>query len=363
MTISLTIQKARKLRLRAQHLHANARIGVADLVRDLAAVQAQDAGAEVLAVRVRTQGLTEDEVEKARVEERSVVRTWTLHLVSSKDIHWMLGLLGPLMIRKMQRRHLELGLTEDVFVKAVRVMQEALGDYGPLTRQQLAQPWSKHGLPAEGQAVPHLLSWASMAGIICFGPTVKGKATHVLLDDWLPDVETKVTDPRAELARRHVTAYGPATPDDFQAWSGLPVADARAGYDEIAGELLQVDVEGLPMWLLKDRAEWLDQTLDAGSITKMLGAFDTYLLGYRTRDLDISPDLMKKVHPGGGIIRPVILVDGRAVATWTRKRTGLKMSITVSPFEPLHKEIHAAVDAEVNDIGRFLGVDGSWAVE
>jgi hypothetical protein len=202
-----------------------------------------------------------------------------------------------------------------------------------------------------------------LEGIICFGPTVKGKATHVLLDDWLPNEREDVSDPVAELARRHVRAYGPSTPDDFQAWSGLPVGDARTGYEAIVDELHDIEVDGVQMWMPKEREGWLDETPADGPITKMLGAFDTYLLGYRTRDLNVSPDLMKRVHPGGGIIRPTILVGGRAVGTWTRKRSGRKLSITVNPFEPLHKKVRASVDAEVEDIGRFLGVEVKCVVE
>ena len=63
--ISLTTQQARQLRLRAQHLDSKALVGVAELVRDLGAVQAQDGAAEVLAVRVRTEGLTDGDVERA----------------------------------------------------------------------------------------------------------------------------------------------------------------------------------------------------------------------------------------------------------------------------------------------------------
>lgn len=121
-------------------------------MRDLGAVQAQDAMADVLAVCVRAEGLTERDVEKARANERCVIR-------------------------------------------------DALGEHGPFTRQQLAERWSRHKLPAEGQTVPHLHSWASMSRIICFGPTVKDKATHVLLEDWLPDDENGVDDPRAEFAQ------------------------------------------------------------------------------------------------------------------------------------------------------------------
>ena len=95
----------------------------------------------------------------------------------------------------------------------------------------------------------------------------------------------------------------------------------------------------------------------------MLGAFDPYLLGYRERDLGVSAELLKRVHPGGGIIRPTILVDGRAVGTWSRKRSGRNLSITVSPFEPFLEEAHAGVDAELSDIGRFLGLEAGWGLE
>ena len=118
------------------------------------------------------------------------------------------------------------------------------------------------------------------------------------------------------------------------------------------------------MWMPQTDAKLLDKALaDWRPVIKMLGAFDPYLLGYRTRDLGVEPELLKRVHPGGGIIRPTILVDGRAVATWTRKRSGRKLSITVSPFEALSGAIQAAIDREVGDIGRFLELETLWEVK
>lgn len=102
------------------------------------------------------------------------MRTWamrgTLHLVPAEDVRWMLHLLGPMMIRKMHRRRQELGLTEEVYARATTAMREALGENGPLTRPQIAEHWAMQELPSEGQGVPHLLSRASMEGVICFGP-------------------------------------------------------------------------------------------------------------------------------------------------------------------------------------------------
>ena len=177
-------------------------------------------------------------------------------------------------------------------------MGRALEERGALTRRQITEEWEAHGLPGEGQAVPHLLRRASMEGIICFGPTVNGKATHVLLDSWLDDDLSQVADPGAELVRRYLSAYGSVTPEDYGTWSGLPVAEVRRGFASIEDELLKVEVDGTPMWMPRTRARLLDEvTADERPAIKMLGAFDPYLLGYRTRDLGVGPELLKRVHP------------------------------------------------------------------
>ena len=366
MKSSITVEQARKLRLASQRLDARVATGIPEIVRAVAAVQAQDSVAETLAVRARAEGVTADDVEVARVEERTIVRTWamrgTLHLLQATDVRWMLHLVGPKMVRKFQRRRRELGITPEVCTKAVDVLTEALGEHGALTRRQIAERWASQGLPGEGQAVPHLLTRASLEGIICFGPTSGGRATHVLLDSWLPD-RSEVDDPGAELARRYVSAYGPTTPEDYGTWSGLPAGEARRAFNAIADELLKVDAEGTPMWMPQAHAGLLDEVFAPRKpAIKMLGAFDPYLLGYRTRDLGVGPELLKRVHPGGGIIRPIILLDGRAIATWTRKRVESRMSIRVSPFEPLSDEARAGIADEVGDIGRYLGLETLWEV-
>ena len=65
-------------------------------MKDLCGIQAQDASAAALAVRVRSTGLLNDDIERARVQERSVIRTWgqrgTLHLLATEDLGWLLPL-------------------------------------------------------------------------------------------------------------------------------------------------------------------------------------------------------------------------------------------------------------------------------
>jgi hypothetical protein len=84
---------------------------------------------------------------------------------------------------------------------------------------------------------------------------------------------------------------------------------------------------------------------------RLLGAFDPYLLGWKSRAFAVAPDHAQRVHPGGGMVRAVATVDGRAVGTWTRKRgTGapvLELFADVAPDDV------AVLHADAEDVVRF----------
>src|SRR5437588_9080827 len=158
MPISLSDDQVRFLRLRAQKLTAQqpgALTSVAHVVKELCGIQAQDARAATLAVRVRSAGLVAADVEYARVQERSVVRTWgprgTLHLLAAEDLGWLLPLLGPVFIAGGRRRRAELGLDEDTCAKGVRIIRDVLGHQGALTRAELVEQLAIRGIRIEGQ--------------------------------------------------------------------------------------------------------------------------------------------------------------------------------------------------------------------
>lgn len=361
----------RQLRLRAQHLHPAARqqaLDVGGLVRNLCGLQAQDLPAATLGVRPRSVGLTASDVEHALFEDRTIVRTWamrgTLHLVAADDLRWLLELLGPLFVRKSQRRYAQLGLTDDICAAAVRAMRDLLGEHGSLTRADLIDGMTRRDIPTEGQAAYHLLGHAAFKGVICFGPGRDGQQTFVLVEDWVGAGRTVSGDAAsAELARRYLSAYGPATPHDMAAWSGLPVREARAAFESIADQLVEVEVDGATLWMLKSREGWLEEPAEGDSGVLLLPAFDTFLLGYRGRDLLVPPPYAKRVNAGGGMIRPVVLVNGQAAGTWRIKRRKDSLAVLVQPFEPEAAAWLPALEDEVADVGRFLGKDATLKME
>jgi hypothetical protein len=78
-------------------------------------------------------------------------------------------------------------------------------------------------------------------------------------------------------------------------------------------------------------------------------------MGHRDRDFIAGPEWWPRIMPGGGLIRPTILVDGVAVGTWSMRRRGGAPQVEVDPFGPLDAHVTAAIRGEIEDIERFEG--------
>src|SRR5207302_8723830 len=113
-----------------------------------------------------------------------------------------------------RRRREELGLSEDMCVRGMRIIRNVLSNQGPLTRTELMEHLATNGIRLEGQARPHLLARAALEGLICLGPDRGTEPTYVLLNDWIDHDRTgpSLCDDEAytELTRRYLSAYGPA---------------------------------------------------------------------------------------------------------------------------------------------------------
>lgn len=166
-----------------------------------------------------------------------------------------------------------------------------------------------------------------------------------------------------QLARRYLTAYGPAQPEDFASWSGLPIPSARAGFESLRSELVKVIWDGEAAWMLHEHAEWITERNPEAPSVRLLPGYDPYLLGYRSRALMVAPAYARRIHPGGGTLRATLLVNGLAAGTWRRKHRTHDLVVQVQPFEDLPAAVFPALEAEGQDLGRFLGTTAVLELE
>lgn len=281
----------------------------------------------------------------------------TIHLVASVDVPWLQLAFGPLIQRRFSSvRWPSLGLTPALLSRAAAAVPDVLRGR-QLTRHELVVGLADAGVavPSDPQAPTHLVVYLATIGLVCHAADRGRDSTFALVSDWLPSGPSVPSVPRGdealgELARRFFTSFSPATAADFTAWSGLPSSRAIA---QIRDELTPADVLGRPGFRLG--------TVEPARGVRLLGAFDNYLIGYRDRTPMLRPEIHRDVFVGG-IIRPTVLLDGRVIGRWRQVRRSSSAEIEVTPYEPFSRRVRAAVDAEVADLGRFLGTPTSLTV-
>lgn len=364
-----TWEQARRKRARRQHLYDDSReTSAAAIVRRLFALQSQEWPSAQLAIHARSRDLTQADVIRAREVERAFVLTWslrgTLHLVPAEDIRWQLELCGPPAIRGARSRFKQLGLTEEIRERALEAIADILSGGQALTRARLATALNTRGFPVAGQAIHHLVRFAALRGLICLGAEIDGDLTYVLLEEWLPAANDAPApdDSLREFARRYLAAYAPATMADFKRWSGLGAAPAKAAWAAVKPECVPVALPEGEALMLEPLLDPLE-TPPPEPTVRLLPRYDNYLLAYESRAFMVANAYAKRVHPGGGLIRSCLLVDGEAKANWKLEKRRAGLRVVVEPFEALAPSILPALEAEVESLGRFLNTNAELRVE
>ncbi len=323
-----------------------------DVVRHLLAVQAQDRRGARLAVRSRTCGLTAADVDAALTDRRLVV-VWlnrgTLHLVAAEDYWWLHPLTNPQLETGNRRRLAQEGVSPEQAERGVEIVSRALVDEGPSGRERLRVLLDAGGVPTRRQALVHVLVAASLRGLLVRGPVLPdGEQAFVDPVMWLGEPPAPLDDGEAlgRLARRYLAGHAPARAADLAMWAGITIRAARHGLKAAGCPMDGTDFAHAP------REGGSDEVIDAAPTEvpapRLLGPFDPVLHGWASRAPIVGAH--QGVVTSNGIFKASALVDGRAVGTWTLPGG----RVTLTPLEPLHDDVLAALADDARDVHRFL---------
>jgi hypothetical protein len=359
----MTVSELARRRVINQHIARFRFNKPGELVGWMGAVQAQDYPAALWGIGLRTNLATQETLESA-VAAKKIVRTWpmrgTLHFVAPSDVRWMLKYLTPRTVARAASRFRQLELTDATFSSSRTVIEKALDGGEYLTRVAVYALLERNRISCAGQRGIHILWKLAQEGLICFGAPEGKQPTFVLLDEWIP--ETKIP-PRDEaiavLARKFFASHGPATLRDFVWWSGLPVAEARTGVEEIRDSFASDVVDNQTYWFPVKS----NRSIKATRIAQLLPAFDEFLVGYKDRSAAIDPRHARRALPGGGILNPTIVIDGRIIGTWKRSIKQDTVFTQIRPFIRLNNDQHRNIEKAVERYARFLGKSAAIRLE
>lgn len=171
-------------------------------------------------------------------------------------------------------------------------------------------------------------------------------------------------DAAVAMARRYLSAYGPATPADIGHFFGARVTEARAWLAQLreSGGLRQVACgqrKGL-VALAEDQA---DLTRAAPTGTKewpvrLLPPWDCLLMGHADKSWTVPDEGERKaVWRKAAMVAPVVLARGRVVATWAQKKRRGGLAVTVTPLSGWRKTRHlAGARREARAVAEHLGL-------
>jgi hypothetical protein len=331
-----------------------------------AGIQAQVASAAELALCTRVEGLSPRDVQAALFQDHTLVKTWamrgTLHLLTASELPLYVAARDWQLTTSWSHYFAEFGLTtlahQEAFLSAIPHVLEQ----GPLTRPHLADAVARHRGMAHVRDFILSSSWGSplkpsaYRGELCFGPGQGKTVTFMNPRGWIG--EWQPIDPQlalAELARRYLWAYGPATADDFRLWWGCGKTVAKSLFHAIAEELEEVEVEGWQAFALRATLPFM-QSVEPVEQIHLLPLFDAYTIGAPPRGGEplLAPAYKSQVFNQQGWAFAVVLVNGTIQGVWDSTIRRSHIVARVNLFCPSTTAIRKGIEAEAQRLSHLF---------
>jgi hypothetical protein len=360
--IAMDVDDLVHLRLLKLGLSAPDGTDPAAVVSRLGAVQSQDYGPAKWSLGQRVPGLDDAAVDAA-FDAGHLLRTHVLrptwHFVAPRDLRWLLALTAPRVHQLSAYYYRQLGLDADVRTRAQAVIADTLADGGPRTRADLLAALAAADVPTAGAAGAYAVMCAELDGVVVSGPRIGKQHTYQLLEARVPpapDAEAALAADReaalTELAHRFFASHGPATVQDFRAWSSLTVSDIRRALEGLADRLERVEVGGRTFWFEPPA----DPRPAPSPAVHLLQAYDEYLVGHaESKDLITLDGTRTGVWGDRSTFNAVVVLDGTVVGRWRRTVARDRLAVDVQAARDFDGAAHGALVAAAEAHGRFLG--------
>jgi hypothetical protein len=309
----------------------------------LVAMQGQVSNAPYIGLWTRLQDFQRADL-AALIERREVVRAsslrCTLHLLRANDYFSIHPLLQPKFSRNL---HIFASHTPDFDLASFTAEMRAYIQERPRTaaelRLRMAELYSGMGQPRIVDAVRIYLALVQTLPAGLWGFT--GKPKHTEASSWLGPHATVREGGMQDLFRRYLAAFGPATVQDFQAWSGL------------AGVKQALDVQQLHLLTFRDEhgRELLDlpdaprPPADTPAPVRFLPDFDNLLFSHADRSRVLAENVRTSLFVDNSTCA-AFLVDGFVRGRWKIKNKESGAALSIETLDTLDEPTRQKLESE-----------------
>jgi hypothetical protein len=319
-------------------------------IERLVGMQAQAPNLPYVGLWARLTGFRHEELSRL-VESRQAVRISlmrnTIHLVTARDAFALKPLFTPFGERGFIHGSPWGRAMKEEDLRAIRSVGADLMSERPRTiadlARQLGQRFPGRDSLAMAYGVRYMvpLVFATPRGIWQAG----GPVALTTFEAWLGRPPGPAIEPE-RLVTRYLAAFGPASPADMRAWSGLAM---RPVFERLRPKLRVFhDEKGREMFDLPRAPR---PNPHAQAPVRLIPDFDSILLAHADRVRIMPAGRHLGMFSSNGVMQGAVLVDGFVRAMWVPRKSTLE----ISPFvNPLTRAERAAIEAESLQLMNFL---------
>jgi hypothetical protein len=284
----------------------------------------------------------------------------TIHLVTTEDARRLKPLFQPLHERGFFRgspwgRDLKTMNPGTLLEAGREIMAEKPRTIAELARL-LAPRFPDHDALSLAYGVRYMLPmiFTTPRGIWQAG----GPVALTTVQAWLGDDDIPAI-PAEELVLRYLAAFGPASPADMRAWSGLAM---RPAFEKLRDRLVTFrDQNGIELFDVPSSPR---PAANTPAPVRFLPDYDNILLAHADRTRIMAPGQHLGLFSSNGIMKGSVLVDGFVRAGWKPVKEKAGMALTITPFEePIRSQDRAPVTSEGLRLLAFLAPGEKHRVE
>ncbi|MGH2379859.1 MAG: winged helix DNA-binding domain-containing protein [Candidatus Limnocylindria bacterium] len=308
---------------------------------------------------------------------RSSLMRNTIHIIATGDLWPMFAVCQPLRLNQWRLLMKEdpsdsalgrrMAAAHPAAIAALRERPRSSLELDRLMTEEIGPRATSVSRPAWREPDTRVVVRAAWRHFSAFVPLVHvphdgegyGRSRYAIAADWIGEQRPFVdeAEARAHVARRYLTAFGPASVDDLVAYVGRGkggIGPWRRAVASLAGEVVELrDEAGRTLY---DMADAPRPGKDGPVPPRLLARWDSLLLSHapKHRSRMIADRHRPAVFSKNADVLPTFLLDGTVGGTWELSRTTDRAAIELRPFGRVTRNEGAALEEEAQRVLELL---------